>query len=70
MADPELNIFATAEVHQAEGVLCARLGLSISEAAMVLRIRAASAGLSLEDTARDVIHVREMPSDPNIAGSC
>lgn len=58
------------EVHQAEGVLSVRLGVSISEAAMVLRVRAESAGSSLEDAAHDVIRVRMRQRDPNIAGSC
>ncbi len=58
------------EVHQAEGMLAERLGMSVDDAAAHLRARAERAGRSLEDMAQDVIHGRAWRSDPNIAGSC
>lgn len=69
MTESDSEVFAP-HVYQAEGMLSARLGVPIEEAAMVLRIRAEGIGLSLEDAADDVIHARGSGSDPNIAGSC
>lgn len=42
-------------VHQAEGALCAEFGVSIDEAVLILRARAASAGLPLEYMADEVL---------------
>ena len=58
-------------VHQAEGVLAARLGVSVDQAAMILLVRAESRGLSLGWIADEVLAPQlSAPPDPNIAGSC
>ncbi|WP_433037343.1 ANTAR domain-containing protein [Actinomycetospora sp. CA-053990] len=58
-------------VHQAEGVLAARLGVSVDQAAMILLVRAESRGLSLGWIADEVLAPQlAAPSDPNIAGTC
>ncbi|MFC8124831.1 ANTAR domain-containing protein [Streptomyces sp. NPDC057302] len=50
-----------AEVHQATGVLSARLGVSLEDALVRLRARAFASGQPLTQTAREVL-VREPPS--------
>ena len=58
-------------IHQAEGVLSARLGVSVEQAAMILLVRADSRGLPLGRVADEVLAPRlPTPPDPNIAGSC
>jgi len=57
-------------IHQAEGVLAARLGVSVEQAAMILLLRADSRGLSLGRVADEVLAPLSAPPDPNIAGSC
>ncbi|MEW2567860.1 ANTAR domain-containing protein [Streptomyces sp. NPDC047070] len=49
-----------AEVHQATGVLSARLGVSLAEALDRLRSEAYTSGRTLTETARDIIE-RELP---------
>lgn len=44
-----------AEVHQATGVLSARLGVSLAEALDRLRSQAYTSGRSLTETAQDII---------------
>ncbi|WP_433035552.1 hypothetical protein [Actinomycetospora sp. CA-053990] len=66
--DPELF---DEVIHQAEGVLAARLWVSVEEAAMILLVSAESRGLSLGWTADEVLAPQfSAPPDPNIAGSC
>jgi len=66
--DPELF---DEVIHQAEGVLASRLGVSVEQAAMILLVRAASRGLSLGWIAAEVLGPQlSAPPDPNIAGSC
>lgn len=57
-------------IHQAEGVLAARLGVSVDQAAMILLVRADCRGLSLGWVADEVLAPLSEPPDPNIAGSC
>ena len=47
--------YLSAEVHQAEGVLSVRLGLTVPEAASVLRTISHCAGAPLVDVARQVL---------------
>lgn len=50
--------YLSAEVHQAEGALSARLGISIREAVEALRAMAHRSGRPLPDVARQVLAER------------
>jgi AmiR/NasT family two-component response regulator len=59
----ELPYFSSL-VHQAEGVLSIRIGVSIKEAAVVMREFAAIDGIDLEDIADQIVHHGLTPARP------
>jgi ANTAR domain len=52
---PGLTTWRGSRVHQAEGVLKVRLGLTIDEAAYTLQVYAERTGVSVHDAADDVL---------------
>jgi hypothetical protein len=64
------SIVIVPETHQTEGILAERLRVSTGETAVVLRGRAATDSIPPRDAALEVIHLREMRSGPNVAGTC
>jgi hypothetical protein len=60
------------EVHQAEGALHARLGVSIDDAAHMLQLHAQRAGVSVRDAARQVLERGLIPEPQRLDpwGSC
>ena len=60
------------EVHQAEGALHARLGVSIDDAAYILQLHAQRPGVSVKDAARQVLERGIIPEPRRLDpwGSC
>ena len=54
-------------IRQAEGALAAQLGVPVSHAEMIMKIRARTRGISLGSIAREVIAPSVEPDDPNVA---
>lgn len=52
---------------QAEGVLAAQLGVPVSHAEMIMRIRARTRGIPLGSVAREVMAPSVEPDDPDVA---
>jgi hypothetical protein len=64
------SIVIVPETHQTEGILAERLRVSTGETASVLRGRAAINSFPPRGAALEVIHLREIRSDPRTAGTC